>query len=278
MVKKITVYTAFGQFLEMIERQAEQRRETVPVICPIVEKAQPRTALNKVQSCPVVPTTARVTAEIKKSISCPLLALQADQLIEVTVSPVPTTTESKKINEAAELMANFWMSFNCLDNEKEQMESIFEKMNGLFAAPSTTSTASLFGKYEGFFEKTEVATEDMNTFLWNSPAHPSFPQLPVFVKSPIDSMKIYGAVNHKFDISEDESLPCTAQSVSSPISPSSTTSDSSSETIILGPGHLLQEVYLQRMVIEEQKKIIDSFHEIQKLNKKLAALQNNFTA
>ena len=95
MVKKITVYTAFGQFLEMIERQAEQRRETVPVLCPIVEKAQPRTALNKVQSCPVVPTTARVTEEIKKSISCPLLALHADQTIEMAISPVPPTRIKK---------------------------------------------------------------------------------------------------------------------------------------------------------------------------------------
>lgn len=37
--------------------------------------------------------------------------------------------------------------------------------------------------------------------------------------------------------------------------------------------HLLQRVQLQRSVIKKQKKIIDSFSELQNLNKKLADLR-----
>ncbi|EGT39638.1 hypothetical protein CAEBREN_22847 [Caenorhabditis brenneri] len=314
MVKKITVYTAFGQFLVMVERQAEQEREQMkeletdryPLEHSLSDYQNSLVSAKdiRVQSCPADFTHSKDQL-LKKSTSCPFASFACSHdSTQMIVSPVPTTVETRKLNEATELMMSFWKVHVTTRRPKtetvdDQPISLFEKLNGLFANPSTTSVASLFGKFEELFEEMiEVVNETapkQEELVWFSTDQPTFPQLPVFVKSPVDSLKIYKGCQHNTDEMADDELTKEKKSVthattstslssdwssSSPSSSSSSSSSScSSTTIISKPNQLISKVRLQeaiiceqKKIIDEQKKIVDSLHVLQLLTQQLEKL------
>lgn len=287
MVKKITIYTAFGQFLGMIERQAEREMEQAkeldtdryPLDHPLSDYQNGLTSI-QVRSCPVE-ALARPQL-VKKSISCPLASFAFSHEPQLAISPVPTTTETKKLNEATELMMSFW-KIHVTTRRPEQKQpaedkpiSLFEKFNGLFATPSTTSVVSLFGKFEELFEEMVEVVNEKEELVWMSPDQPSFPQLPVFVKSPVDSLKIYKGCVHTTDYMADDELTQTenwktVNSIQTSESSSSPTSSSStSTTIISRPFRLFSQIRLQEAIIREQQKIIV---EQQKIAESMTVLQ-----
>ncbi|CAO4361757.1 unnamed protein product [Caenorhabditis nigoni] len=295
MVKTITIYTAFGHFMAMVERQAElekeQKKELVTDLCTIDHLLSDyQNALNSnrdfsVHSCPVDGSTPKCLDLVKKSVSCPLVSFTLVRPAEpMAVSPIPTTIETRKLNKATELMMSFWKIHVTARKPKteneEQIASIFEKMDGLFAATSTSSVASIFGKFEEFLEviQKENTQQKSEPLVWNSPDQPTFPQLPVFVKSPVDSMKFYKMAEQNTDEMADDELTLTSSSdgfTSSPSSGQSSSSSStfsSSTTIISRPSRLLTQVRLQREVIRKQKKLIDNLYKLQSLNQKLSNL------
>lgn len=319
MVKKITVYTAFGQFIGMVERQAEQEKEQMKELetdCYPLDHSlsdYQNTLVSardiRVQSCPADFTLPKDQL-LKKSASCPFasFACSHDQMI---ISPVPTTVETRKLNEATELMMSFWKVHVTTRKPKtetaeDQPISLFEKFNGVFANPSTTSVASLFGKFEQLFEEMiEVVNETapkQEELVWFSTDQPTFPQLPVFVKSPVDSLKIYKGCQHNTDEMADDELTrekcsvvyaTTSTSISSDWSSSSSSSSSSwtpeptfptipSQLFSkekTKPNQLLSKVRLQqaiiceqKKIIDEQKKVVDSLHVLQLLTQQLEKL------
>uniref|UniRef100_A0A1I7TTK8 Uncharacterized protein n=1 Tax=Caenorhabditis tropicalis TaxID=1561998 RepID=A0A1I7TTK8_9PELO len=294
MVKRITVYTAFGQFINMVERQAEIEKQEKQDTQELETDRYPfdnslsdyQNALNsdqdiRVQSCPA-DFTVRVQP-VKKSISCPFasFAHQTVDSKQKAFSPVPTTIETRKMNEATELMMSFWkvhVTSRKPKMEEDAVPSLFENIEGLFSHPSTTSVASLFGKFEELFEEmVEVVKEQTSKdeLMWTSPDQTSFPQLPVFVKSPVDSLKIYKGSHQNTDEMADDEMSSTRPPTVSSTCSSSASSTSSSTTIISKPNKLLTEVRLQRAVIDEQKKIIDSLYTLQYLNQRMANLRSD---
>ncbi|KAF1770534.1 hypothetical protein GCK72_002353 [Caenorhabditis remanei] len=297
MVKKITIYTAFGHFLQMVERQAEEEKEQVKELdtdrCPMdhplsdYQNALQSTQDLQVRSCPV-DQSVQIDEIMKKSASCPSLPFNFSHPIDpiqMTISPVPTSIESKKLNEATECMMSFWKvhvtSRKPKSEREEQISSIFEKLEGLFAVSSTTSVASMFGKFEEYIEemKREELPKKDKSLIWNSPDQPTIPQLPVFVKSPVDSLKFYkGTHTQTAEMADDELSELThyasanTSTVSSPTTSHSSDSSSSSgstTTIIARPNRLQTEIRLQQAVIEEQKKIIDGLYSLQTLSRRL---------
>ncbi|EFP01491.1 hypothetical protein CRE_23955 [Caenorhabditis remanei] len=311
MVKKITIYTAFGHFLQMVERQAEEEKEQVKELdtdrCPMdhplsdYQNALQSTQDLQVRSCPV-DQSVQIDEIMKKSASCPSLPFNFSHPIDpiqMTISPVPTSIESKKLNEATEMMMSFWKvhvtSRKPKSEREEQISSIFEKLEGLFAVSSTTSVASMFGKFEEYIEemKREELPKKDKSLIWNSPDQPTIPQLPVFVKSPVDSLKFYkGTHTQTAEMADDGKYPigkynillfcftelselthyasANTSTVSSPTTSSGSSSSSgSTTTIIARPNRLQTEIRLQQAVIEEQKKIIDGLYSLQTLSRRL---------
>lgn len=309
MVKKITVYTAFGQFLEMVELQAEREMEQMkeldtdcyPLDHPLSDY---QNALHsgqdlRVQSCPA-DFSVPVVLPAKRSNSCPVLSFSCSADPKETVdSPVPTTVETKKLNEATDMMMSFWkvhVTTRSKTEKEDRIASIFEKIDGLFSEPSTTSVASMFGKFEEFIEemKNENKPTKSQSLIWYSPNSPSIPQLPVFVKSPIDSLKLLMGSNYS-EMADNElagvnlvsQLPDSANSSTKPPTTSATTSPlsrvsmststfSSSTSTIVSKRNLSVEIRLQRAVIEKQKKIIDGLYSLQCLNQRLAKIRKEY--
>ncbi|CCD66281.1 Ovule protein [Caenorhabditis elegans] len=264
MVKKITVYTAFGQFLKMVELQMEQEMEKMNEIetdkLPIdhqlsdyqnnIESGNDR----QVQSCPV---DVSIPKEVMKCASCPLLCFNCS--VQMPVSPVPTTIESRKINETTQLMMEFW-KIVASKSEEEKLPSLFENVEGLFSVPFSTfgtwDDDTLSGVTSLNFEKSDEQLseqDDDKTTVWSS----NFPSAHV--------LTVYENSEQKTDEMADDEMSDTTSSFLSTLS---TTMSAQVPAL-----HLLQRVQLQRSVIKKQKKIIDSFSELQNLNKKLADLR-----
>uniref|UniRef100_A0A8R1DHP3 Uncharacterized protein n=1 Tax=Caenorhabditis japonica TaxID=281687 RepID=A0A8R1DHP3_CAEJA len=351
MVKKISIYTACGQFFAMIDTQTSSPSTSSPIAiatdrfvpeAPLSDYQEELKSISsdlQVKSCPVAAESHRV---VRRTLSCPLAAFDADAPAEFgAVSPIPTTVETRKLNEATELMMSFWkvhvttrkprsqpadelpMPISLFEKLDEffksspvasELPSIFEKFNGVFATTpvSNSSVPSLFEKLEGVFapssedlvwnplpenkpvdgvfddEKTASEDPTMPSALstipsttyyctacksWNSIDTPDFPQLPVFVKSPIDSLKIYEANKFCQNTGEmaDDELTVTVRSMpKAGPSVSADSSESNDSTIIVRrDGYWKQKFELQQEIIERQKAIIESLLKLNKISAKL---------
>lgn len=123
----------------------------------------------QVQSCPV---DVSIPKEVMKCASCPLLCFNCS--VQMPVSPVPTTIESRKINETTQLMMEFW-KIVASKSEEEKLPSLFENVEGLFSVPFSTfgtwDDDTLSGVTSLNFEKSDEQLseqDDDKTTVWSS--------------------------------------------------------------------------------------------------------------
>ncbi|CAI2302523.1 unnamed protein product [Caenorhabditis sp. 36 PRJEB53466] len=319
MVKKISFYTAYGQFLEMVERQAEQELELskqedtdrYPIDHPLSDYQDALISDIQVQSCPADLSVPAGPVCVRKTVSCPhaLLAsalsttAPAFAIVDPIQSPVPTSVESRKLNDATALMMSFWKVHVTMRKKKpEQLPSLFEKLEGIFSSPSTseatrTDIPTIFGKIEGLFEEesekdttsgSTIPFSDMSSELtvcslcemWKSMENPAIPQLPVFVRSPIDSLRLYQ--DRKCFQNTDEMADDELTLIPSPVTISRrpSTSSSSSSSSSSGVSHRTNSSEcvsfyekrhrLMEKMVKKQQEIIKSLLELNNVSNKLS--------
>ncbi|CAI5446018.1 unnamed protein product [Caenorhabditis angaria] len=298
MPKKISIYTAFGQFIEMIEAttatnqiQEETEKDTDNLLCDFftLSDYQQNLSTLQIQTCPTVvyDKADYSLCEIRKIKSCPNFILPPTikwqipmalsstdssyflnlatpamlQYWEDIQSPIPTTIETRKLNDATSDMISFWkihVQSRRKPSAQQQAEpniieqisteyfvptpinpSIFEKLNGVFEntykSPITSwyqdmqrlfdespdvFTSSFLENFNQFFSpkseekdewpigplnKDSTANHSLNCLCYNCWRQSAFtrtaptnecyssnaPTLPVFVKSPVDSLNLY---------------------------------------------------------------------------------------
>lgn len=221
MVKKISFYSAFRQFLEMVERQAEieldalNKTDRLPVSHPLSDYQKCIVSELQVRSCPAAVSVPNEHIEIRQSVSCPV-----GNFIPVSSvpSPVPTSIESRKMNEATDMMMSFWRVHVTVRPKRKELEeknpSIFEKLDGFFYAPASPNSIMCSGPFDdtGFnTDPTSPFESDCSECSWcacrTATIERHVPTLPVFVKSPVDSLTYYKKCKERHDkMMEDASL------------------------------------------------------------------------
>ncbi|CAB3405448.1 unnamed protein product [Caenorhabditis bovis] len=251
MPVKISIYRAFGQFLKMIEKTSESDADAATDrAVAVVSDYQNGLSPLETRSCPVVARHAQLVAP-RRTQSCHVSFYAGPERVELPSSPI-TSEQSRTMNAATLLMFNFWQNDGLDKNEC----SLFEKLDGVFSDYESKIDESVttlmenvkrineehdfLAAFDEYFERTQATLADASSddsegplthcmkcmcfncwrqttsmTTWQS-TDSNFPQLPVFVRSPVDSLKLYQRRSMSLDslTSEDSSTrSCSSESV-----------------------------------------------------------------